>query len=282
MRRRSLLKKFGGSVTALALATQSTVATDSEPVRTIDLDVSAFEYLDEAVVRLFADERKNVQMVGTRPETPTDAAGYGVALSGLRSESGRWTPAQARAEVSVLPASELVRKNESGTSSNELSGSGSSGTSGVGTQSHDGSDSESDYEGGIWTRSEDPIDLNLAITEGWIDWTTSGGEVDYVQWKWHAVACETCCTTWYIEDAGHSYSDFSGSDVDVKFYGDYYNYNYGDDNERTEAHHRLWTSGNPDGSMNWWTDHWHNGESSGNLRTDAGWFSNYDEHTGHC
>jgi hypothetical protein len=148
--------------------------------------------------------------------------------------------------------------------------------------SHGGNDGEGDYEGGIWVRSEDSPDIDLTYTEGWIDWTTSGGEVDYVDWKYHAVGCDTGCSTWYVEDSGHNYSDFSGDTVEVKFYGDFYNYDFPSDGGRTEAHHRLWTTGNPDGSMDWTTDHWHTGEHAWSLRTDAGWFGNYDQHANHC
>jgi hypothetical protein len=34
--------------------------------------------------------------------------------------------------------------------------------------------------------------------------------------------------------------------------------------------------------MDWTTDHWHSGEHAWSLRTDAGWFTNYDEHANHC
>lgn len=283
MRRRNLLKKIGGTATALTLATQPVVGQDGEVARTIDLDAPGHDDLDGATVTLFEDGRTRVRMGGTRPANPSEAKGYRVVLKGLENEAGRYVPEQARAEIKALPASEFVRQDDSGAEENDgLSGSGTSGDSGVGTQDHNGGDSESDYEGGIWTRSEDIIDIDLAYTEGWIDWTTSGGEVDYVQWKYHAVGCDTGCSTWYVEDADHDYTEFSGDDSATGFHGDFYNYDFGDSSERTDAYHRLYVNANPDGSMDWTTNHWHEGEYSGSLRTDAGWFSNYDEHANHC
>jgi hypothetical protein len=254
--------------------------------REMNLDTSDYPHLDSVTVTLYTDGQKNVQMSGTRPAKSTDTAGYSVRLFGLSNAQGKYTPSQATARIEEVPASEVISTNDSsGTMNGENSGSGSDGTSSdsnLGTMSHGGNDGEGDYEGGIWVRSEDSPDVDLTYTEGWIDWTTSGGEVDYVDWKYHAVGCDTGCSTWYVEDSGHNYSDFSGDTVEVKFYGDFYNYDFPSDGGRTEAHHRLWTTGNPDGSMDWTTDHWHTGEHAWSLRTDAGWFGNYDQHANHC
>lgn len=282
MRRRNLLKKIGGTATVLTLAAPRAIARDGEVARRIDVDAPGHDDVDGATVTLYEDGRTRVQMTGTRPANPTRAKGYRVLLKGLTGPSGQYTPEQARAEIKALPPGEFLRKNGSGGTENEdFSGSGTSGDSGVGTQGHNGGDSESDYEGGIWVRSEDIVDIDLAYTEGWIDWTTSGGEVDHVQWKYHAVGCDTGCSTWHVDDAGHDYTEFNGDDSATGFHGDFYNYDFGS-SDRTDAHHRLYVNANPDGSMNWTTDHWHEGEYGDSLRTDAGWFTNYDEHANHC
>jgi hypothetical protein len=284
MRRRSLLKRIGGTATALALATPTAVAQEGEVARTIDLDAPGHADFDGATVTLYEDGRTKARMSGTRPANPRQAKGYRVVLKGLRNAAGEYVPEQAQAEIRALPPSEFVGKDRSGTGQDDgLSGSGSSGDSGVGTTGHGGNDGQSDYEGGIWVRSEDSADVDLTYTEGWIDWTTSGGEVDYVQWKWHATACSPGAADWNIDDAGHSYSDFSGDDVEVKFYGDYYDYATGDDSERTNSYHRLYATGHPNGSMSWDTIHWHTGEAADSHSFDAGYFSQYDQHAaGHC
>jgi len=227
--------------------------------------------------------RSNVEMSGTKPADATGAAGFRVILENLTDAQDNWAPEQATARIKELPMEAVPQQSDSQSESGTgKSGSGTSSDSDIGTMSHDGSDSESDYQGGAFCRSEDWVDINLGITEGWIEWTSSSGEVDWVKWGYHAISCDTGMTTWYIDDAGHEYTDWGGSDVEVKFYGDYYNWDWSYNDNKTTAHHRIWTYGNPDGSMDWDTVHWHEGEDSGSLRTDAGWFSDYGSHTPHC
>lgn len=282
MKRRDILKKAGISASALAIATQPVAGDESGPARTITLDTSGFAGLNEAKVTLFEDARVKVDVAGTRPANPAESAGFSVQVGNHRSAAGRWAPEQAEAGIETVPSHEIEDSSGS-TSDGAVSDSGSAGGSDIGTLDHGGGDSESDYEGGCWVRSEDPIDLNLAITEGWTQWTTSGGEVDWVGWKYHAVPCETAAgTTWHLEDADHSYTSFSGDDAFTRFYADYYNWDWSYNDNKTTAHHRLYLTSNPDGTMDWSTTHWHDGEDAGLLRTDAGWFSNYDEHSSHC
>ena len=97
-------------------------------------------------------------------------------MENLRDAAGRRVLEQATARIEAIPT-EQFGPNPTVDDGDGLSGSGSSGDAGIGTQSHGGNDGQGDYEGGIWVRSEDWVDINLGITEGWIDWTTSGGEV---------------------------------------------------------------------------------------------------------
>lgn len=281
MKRRDVLKKAGVSATALAIATQPVASDETKPVRTIELDTSRFDHLHEANLTLFEDGSKRVKMAGTRPANPDGGAGFEVSVENLRDGNGLYVPEQATAQLRRVPEPQSSRGEDAGGSlADDLSGSGSSGDSGIGTEDHGGDGRGSNYEGGLWVITEDPAYINLASTEGWIDWTT---DVDYVEWKWHAVPCETSVgTTWHIDDAGHSWTNWGDDYVQVRFYGDYYNYDWGDNDERTDTSHRLYATGNADGSMDWQTYHWHSGEDSGNLRAKAGYKDNFDDHNGHC
>jgi hypothetical protein len=287
MRRRTLIKNLGYTATALTLACQPALGDDPDVVQTKNLDTSDYPHLKGVTVTLFENGHAKVEMSGTRPANPSEAKGYSVQLGDLGENPGRRALDRANARVESLPANKVVAENapRTGTSTGKT-GSGSDGTSSdsnLGTMSHGGNDGESNYEGGLWVRSEDSGDFTLAITEGWIDWTTSGGEVDYVDWLWHATACAPGLADWNIDDAGHSYTDWSGDDVEVKFYGDYYDYASSDDSKRTDSYHRLYAYGNPDGSMDWDTTHWYTGEDASGYRFDAGYFSGYDQHAaGHC
>ena len=281
MKRRNLLKKFGVSAAGLSLATHSAAAQQADVARKMSVDTSGHEGLNEATVTLYDNGKSNVEMSGTKPADATGAAGFRVIVENLTDAQDNWVPEQATARIKELPM-EALSQGPSSESDAGKSGEGTSTNSDIGTMSHGGSDSEADYQGGAFCRSEDWVDINLGITEGWIEWTTSSGEVDWVRHGYHAVTCDTGITTWYIDNAGTSYVDWGGSDVEVKFHGNYYNWDWSYNSNKTTAHHRIWTYGNPDGSMDWDTSHWHNGEDAGSLRTDAGWFSNYGSHTPHC
>ncbi|MFC7081372.1 hypothetical protein [Halorussus caseinilyticus] len=251
-----------------------------------ELDTSDHSNLDGVTVTLFENGHAKVEMSGTRPADPSEATGYSVRLGELGQNPGARALDRANARVESLPADEVLAQDgvsTETTTGKTGSGSDTASSSDIGTMDHGGNDGEDNYEGGLWVRSEDSADFTLAITEGWIDWTTSGGEADYVDWLWHATACAPGLADWNIDDAGHSYTDWSGDDVEVKFYGDYYDYASGDDSKRTDSYHRLYAYGNPDGSMDWDTTHWYTGEDASGYRFDAGYFSGYDQHAaGHC
>lgn len=281
--RRRFLRAAG--TTTAALITGVGAASATSPVAgKLRPDTTGFKALEEVVVTLYEDGRTKVDMEGTKARDFHQTTGYRVTVTGAKNAKGEVTPEQAEATITPVPKSQLPDQTTDEETTTTKSGSGSSSDSGgsIGTLDHNGGDSESDYEGGAWARTEDPPDFDLALTEHWITWTTSGGEADWVHWSWEATAYTvypgpnpgTDESIWKIEDAGHSYTDWAGSDVEDKVYADYYNYTWSYDYNRTETHHRIWSYGNPNGSLDWETTHWHNGEDAGWLRVDAGIYGN--------
>lgn len=282
--RRTFLKTAGATTAALMGGIGAASATPSVAGK-LRPNTTGFRVLDEVVVTLYEDGRTKVDMSGNKASDFDRTIGYRVIVSGAQNAKGEVTPEQAEATITTVSKSELPDASSDQETTTVESGDGSSSSDGggsVGTLDHNGGDSESDYEGGVWARTEDPPDYTLAKTEHWISWTTSGGEADWVHWSWEATAYTvypgpnpgTDKSIWKIEDAGHSYTDWSGSDVEDKVYADYYNYTWSYDENRTETHHRIWCYGNPNGSLDWDTTHWHNGEDAGWLRVDAGIYGN--------
>lgn len=276
--RRTFLKTVGAGIGGLTVSTAAVSAQEQpEVVRTLRPTTTGHPTLDEVIVKLHDNGSIHVGMGGKLSE-PTGPAGYTVLVRNF--ENGN-TPEQASATVQKVQKSELptqAKPNDEGTTdSGTAHGSASrSGTDGsIGTMDHNGGDSQNDYEGGCWIRSEDPPDLDLCKTDHWTTWTTSGGEVDSVEWryKWTTWEYTTPESDWNLWDIYHDGIDWSGTDANSRVVADYYNDTWSYDYNRTWAYHRTNISCDPDGSMTWWTDHWHEGEDAGWLRVDAGHYT---------
>ncbi len=276
--RRTFLKVLGTGIGGVTIGTRAVNAQEQpDPVRTLGPTTAGHPTLDDVVVQFHDNNTVKVGMGGTLSE-PTDPAGYTVRIR--NSEKGN-TPEQASASIQRIQKSDLptqAKSNDKGTTDNggaHGSARRSNTDSGIGTRDHSGGDNESDYEGGCWIRSEDPPDLNLCKTDHWTTWTTSGGEVDYVEWRYEWTAWEYTIpeSDWNHLDSYHDGIDWSGNDANSRVVADYYNDTWRNDDNRTWAYHRTNISCDPDGSMSWWTDHWHAGEDSGLLRVDAGHYS---------
>nr|WP_276279759.1 hypothetical protein [Halorussus sp. DT72] len=282
------MKKLGAAGAALTVSS-SVAAADSGRGRTLRPSTSGIEALSEAAVTVTEDANVRVEMSGTKRAGVSAAKGYRVELNDAQTESGRPTPQQAKATVVPLPESELpAQKSDRQTelSSSKTRTDTATEDDGIGTLSHGGGDSESDYEGGVWARTEDPIDITVTKTNHRIEWTTSGGETDWVGRKYDANAYRVesppappspgkNASIWHVDDSGFYSPDWSGYDVDSEVYADYYNWTWSYDTNKTTSHHRVTAVGNPDGSLDWSTSHWHTGEDATALRVDAGIYGNY-------
>lgn len=253
MKRRRILRTFGGTIAGVAIAPQAKATP--QKVRFIELDTSSFDKLERATVTIFEDESILTQIDGTRPPAFDEAGGHRVEVQNLRNEDGTWNPEQATAEVKLLSKSEIEVQNETDPSqsrSDSGSGSGSANKSGTdsnaGTLYHGEGDNESDYEGGAWLTSEDAVDVDLCHTEAWNNWTTSNEEVDYVKSKYHVVSCGNPASTWHIKNHGHPWTKFGRGHADSKFVGEFYNTNFFPQDSYTEADHRIYLTAWPDGS----------------------------------
>lgn len=273
--RRDTLKRLGVAGAVLTTPVR-TVAAESDQTRLIRPDSSGYDALDEVVVTITESGNTRVDMSGTRSTDVRETKGYRTQLVNAQTSDGRLTPQLASATVVELPSSMLPKQktDQPGTSSEADSGSGTASSGGSGNN-------ESDKQGGVWARTEDPIDITLTQTDHWIEWTTADGDVDWVKWnwkaEWHSVESPPAppslgkdTSIWKSDDHGHCYTDFEGNAVESKASADYYNWTWGHDKNKTTTHHRIIVEGNPDGSLGWQTSHWHTGEDAMLLHVDVG------------
>jgi hypothetical protein len=286
--RRGALKKLGiAGVTLTALP--GVVAADSGPAQTIRPNTSDYDALDEVEVTLTKDANVRVDMSGTVDADVHQAKGYRVKLTDVQTDYGQLTPQQADVTLVRLPRSKLPgqRNDRQGVSSNSDSGSGTASVNGsIGTLNHGGTDNERDEEGGAWARTLDLVGITVTRTDHRIKWTTSNGEVDWANWRWNAEwntisspptppSPGKNASIWKPDDYGHDYTTWLGDTVQSDAYGDYYNWTWSYDRNKTTTHHRILLIGRPDGSLHWETNHWNNGEDAGALLIDAGIHGNY-------
>lgn len=286
--RRTALKKLGITGTAL-VASSGVAVADPGRDRTLRPDTTGLDALDEVRVTVTEEADVRVDMTGTKGADVRGTKGYRVELADVRNDDGQLTPQQASATVVALSESDVREQRTDART--ETSGAGpitqtATEDGGVGAQDHGGGDGESDYEGGAWARTEDPVDITVTKTNHRIEWTTSGGEVDWVRRKLDSNAYRVespptppspgkNASIWHEDGSGYYSPNWSGDDVESEVYADYYNWTWSHDDNKTTSHHRVTTVGNPDGSLDWSTSHWHTGEDAGLLRIDAGIYGDY-------
>jgi hypothetical protein len=122
--------------------------------------------------------------------------------------------------------------------------------------------STTSYYGRVSVLTEDPLNLDCAKTTHRLDWSTDGTTVNYISRELTATAYTTIVGThWYVD-----YAQFNGpveysankdsvtSDAEAQYYND----DWGADDERTWAWHRTTITGKADATFDWiaWWDHW--------------------------
>lgn len=201
---------------------------------------------------------------------------YQIEVHDISNENGTYTPEEASATLNRF--SDIAEKTDE--DAVVESGDVEEKVDPTGPMNHGGTSYVYDYEDGCWVRSEDVVDLPLCRSDQWMKWDTSNGEVDYVKrhgrWKVWSYDFYVEESDWEIDDYYFTDGDWSGTDADSKLVTDYVNWTWRDDDKSTRAYHRCWVSGNADGTMEWVTIHWHEGENSRTLRVDAGHHSKYE------
>lgn len=277
--RRKFLRTAGLASVALASPVIGTSAAESQSAQKLSPSTAEIPDLEDVTVRFYDNGDVNVVMGGTRSKNEK-SSGFRVNLINTENKMGKLTPERASASVSSIQESEYLRR-ETNSKAKSTDSNGGSGTKSS-TQSispsavGSGGDNESDREGGVWIRTKDPANLDLALTQQWIRWTTSGGEVDWAKWNWETHAYEIpLVSDWNIGSSGHSNTSFPDSTVQSKVYGNYYNWTWSYNDNKTTTHHRLWAIGYGDGSLDWYAEMWSNGEDSHLLHYEGGTESNY-------
>src|SRR6056297_2391480 len=170
--RRRALKTLGIAGAALAVS-PGVAASRSGRGRTMRPDTAGIDALDDVTVTVTEDANVRVDMSGTRRPGLSGSKGYRVRLQNVRADDGRPTPRRAEATVVPLAEADLPDRRDDArteTSSPESVTDTATQADGVGTASHGGGDGESDYEGGAWARTEDPIDITVTKTNHNIEW----------------------------------------------------------------------------------------------------------------
>ncbi len=68
--------------------------------------------------------------------------------------------------------------------------------------------------------------------------------------------------------------------VSTSAYGNYYNWNWQNNNQNTTIDHRQFVRGHDDGHLGYDTQHWHEGEDAGLLYATVGVHSSYTDGPG--
>lgn len=271
--RRKVLKLLGtvGSASAFSTGVAAAAGRKKGNKRTLRPETAGLDTVDEVVVVISEGGGVRVDMGGTiEPGTP--ARGYTTEIHHLRGRNGKITPNRAQAVVKRIPNRKIpdeARSNRKETVVVE----GTSDESDGPQVMTDGGDNQSDGEGGCWVRSEDPADLDLALTEFWMAWDRSGRNVDWWEWRYKCTPYQYYFSNWWLENDWFGNADGSNRDVDADMGAEYKNYNWRGYKDYTTADHRLNLSGDPDGSLTWWTSQWHEGEDDYLLRTDTGHYT---------
>lgn len=125
-----------GGVAGVAAISGVTSATDSEPVRTIDVDTSGHPRVNNAEVRIFEDGAIEQRLSGHQPQ----GAAAGAVSIEMENTS---LPEQAQAQLVKRQAT--GKPDSAGTDSGkEMTKDG--GQDDIGTMDHSGSNDESDYQ----------------------------------------------------------------------------------------------------------------------------------------
>lgn len=285
--RRKVLKLLGttGSASIFSAGAAAAAGSNSGNGQTFRPETAGLDTVDEAVVNISEKGVIRIRMGGTiEPGTP--ARGYNVDFHDLRDKKGDVRPDRAQVVAKQIPVDGLsgqaeahVKKTpddqvEERTVTSEESKQGTDRAGDGLPVMSGGGDNQSDYEGGCWVRSEDPGDLDLCMTKFWMVWDRSGGDVGWNDWRYNAKGFDTPAQTyWNLRNAWFGNSNFDGDDVTADMGANYRNWNWRADSKNTDAHHRLNLSGDPDGSLTWWTNQWHTGQDSHLLRTDTGHYT---------
>jgi hypothetical protein len=242
----------------------------------------------------------DVTLEATRPAEMVGDQAFSVEVSGAFDDDG--LPAPSRAEVTVNaidnrpdhandPSGRGTKQDKGEkTRLSDVQTGGDSGSDSsaedqsVSIQDHEGSDTEHDYQGGVWARSEDPPDWDLTMTEMWLRWGITLYEVTSADVAWRGQAWDIFLgsdidgsqwSKWKIDSVDYWGIDWSGTTAAATVTGDYYNWTWMWDHNKTTAYHWVGGTCNPDGSLDWKVQHNHQGEDADLLRVDAGSYGTY-------
>lgn len=262
--RRRFLRTAGAAVVALG-GVGTVGASKRGRVRSLRPDTAGFDTLDEVRVEVYDRGRVHVGMGGHVP-ADTSPRSYAVELRDVRSNREKFTPARAHVSAGSTFDDALLID----TQSDDV----------YTTESDEGATAELQFEGGCWVRSEDPVDLPVCRSDQWMTWGSSEEEAVYLErhgrWKTWDYELGSDFSDWELDDDEFERVDWSRTDADSRWVTDYVNWTFQDDDKPTYAYHQCTVSGNVDGSFEWWTDAWHEGEASDNLHARSGHHDTYE------
>jgi hypothetical protein len=287
-----MVKALGTSVSVLGLSSTSVVANEREE-RKISPSTEDFPNLQAVNVHLSEDSTATVEMTGKMPDDAISDRGYRVIVKNSQSERGEPTPGRATVNVVQVPEEELPpQDNEERVESNSTASGG--GQYEKSDSSHEksersetqlnsqvgGVDGESDFKGGAWAVTQDPINIDCTLTELWLDWSYSSGNFSWNKWYWKCTSYDIWLPTGWSKwrwDGAETSSPLIITDgwVQTSVDGDYFNWTWGDDNKKTTAKGSVFLMGRADGSLAWTTSGQASGEDSGLLHFDGGYYSGY-------
>lgn len=281
-RRRSFLKTLG---VGCGLGVLPIASAKGGPEAQVELDTSEHDTIDTARLVRERGGDLRIEMAGTVAPT-SDARAYTVGFpDDANGSTTRDTTAVDIDTARLTGATPIQRNGDAGAAQRPSSGEvrrsdGSdriTGSDGVGAADHDGGDSESDHEGGAWIVSEDPVNLNVAKTQHWLQWDETAGNVDWADaaGSWTAWEYTVPPSDWNHNDSWFTGYDFGGNTAEITYKVDYINWTWNWNHNKTEAFHRITLVGNPGGDLNWSTTHWHTGEDAGLLNAKAGHYSGW-------
>lgn len=248
---------------------------------TVHLDTGGMSSINKASVIRKNSENYVIKMSGTMPPDSDDKT-YTVSL--LDESTSRASKAAMDSSRGEKPSASLQNASLQETSANsngrkaETDSTSTTGmdqdTSTAPTNDNQSSEIVEPQDGwaargvkGAEITSEDPVNLPVTRTRYWMDWSSSNGEVDYVdsQGRWKAWEYTAPPSDWNHNGSWFNSVDWGGSTAVRTYHVDYINWTWQWNSNKTEAFHRIKLTAYPDGAMGWDTTYWHSGEDAGLL-----------------
>lgn len=257
--RRRFLKRagiagFSGSV----LLSGNAVAKD-KPVKVLTPPTGQFTGIDEAVVKLYPNNRVEYMVAGEGSKV--GASDYMIGLENAQNSKEQYAPEQATVHLTQQSeTNDPNRRQQKGNPNTQTS------------SESDGEVTAAATEAGAYCMIHDPPHYDLCRTRHTLDFIC-GGDADYAG-RWYSA------TAWCPTEAPnktcwkHDYNGFrylhDRRVVESEVEAQYYNYNFLDNDNRTTAWTQVYLKGRPNCTWRWevrWSS-W--GEASGLLHAHFG------------